>query len=65
MSSKVSAKKILEEVGAEAGDVIKIVKPNITYKGILLDRPETFDKNYITLKLDNGYNIGIDISDAK
>ncbi len=32
---------------------------------MLLDRSEDSDDGYIVLKLDSGYNLGVNISDAK
>jgi len=42
------------------GDIVKIVTSEETVEGTLLPRPEILDPNFIVLKLDNGYNIGID-----
>ena len=33
-------------------------------KGILLDRAEDPDDKHIVLKLNSGYNVGIDVGDA-
>ena len=44
----------------EYGDVIRVHTKEEVYKGIMLPRPEIFDENYTVIKLDNGYNIGID-----
>jgi len=41
------------------GDRIKVKKGDQTFEGILLPRSEVEDSDHITLKLDNGYNIGI------
>ncbi|MEM4348445.1 MAG: Glu-tRNA(Gln) amidotransferase subunit GatD [Candidatus Anstonellaceae archaeon] len=42
---------------AKPGDKVKVVCQNTSYIGILLPRPS--DDGYITIKLDSGYNIGI------
>ncbi len=53
------------------GDVIKVETINEgtdkdkIYEGILMPRPEIFEKGYIILKLENGYNIGIDENKIK
>ncbi len=44
----------------EYGDVVKVHTDEQTYEGILMPRPEIFEKGYVVIKLDNGYNIGID-----
>ena len=41
------------------GDRIKVKKGDQLFEGILLPRSEGENKHHITLKLDNGYNIGI------
>ena len=45
---------------AEYGDVVKVHTKEQTYEGILMPRPEIFEKDHTIIKLDNGYNIGID-----
>lgn len=44
------------------GDRVKIILPNEEYNGILLESPES-DKGIILLKLDSGYNIGLNKKD--
>jgi len=45
----------------EPGDIVEVHTDKETYRGILMPRPGTFfDKGYVAVKLDNGYNIGID-----
>ncbi len=51
-------KGITEEI--EAGDRIKVEKDGKTYEGILMPHHRFSGEDVITLKLDNGYNIGID-----
>ncbi|MFW6041277.1 MAG: Glu-tRNA(Gln) amidotransferase subunit GatD, partial [Thermoplasmatota archaeon] len=45
--------------GIEEGDYIKIIEEDKEYIGILMPRHRFSGKDIITLKLDNGYNIGI------
>ena len=45
---------------AKAGDVVEVITKEETISGILMPRPELLDENFIVLKLDSGYNIGID-----
>ncbi len=44
----------------EYGDIVKVHTKEEIYEGILLPRPEIFDENYTIIKLENGYNIGIE-----
>lgn len=41
------------------GDLVEIKTKNEVLKGILMPRPELFDKDFLILKLNNGYNVGI------
>jgi len=52
-------RKILESKNIDIGDLIEVSSKDFTYTGILMSRYEIFDRNYITIKLSNGYNIGI------
>jgi len=56
--------KFLDSSGLSIGDYIKIQKNGTSYFGILLDRPEDPDEKHIVLKLDSGYNVGIDVNNA-
>ena len=64
MTYKENAEKYIENYGLSIGDTIKVNKEDITYTGILLDRPEDADDGYLVLKLSSGYNIGVAIKDA-
>jgi glutamyl-tRNA(Gln) amidotransferase subunit D len=55
----------LELSDISVGDTIKIEKDNITHKGMLLEKPDYSNKNTLIIKLNSGYNIGVDIQDAK
>jgi glutamyl-tRNA(Gln) amidotransferase subunit D len=59
------SKEFLESAGISIGDSVKINKNDITYEGIILDRAEDADEFHVVLKLNNGYNVGLDIQDAK
>ena len=59
MTYKEISQKYLEDYGLGIGDTIKGHKEDISYKGILLDRPEDADDGYLVLKLSSGYNIGV------
>ncbi len=43
----------------KAGDYVEVICPDETIKGVLLESPE-LEKNIAIIKLDSGYNIGID-----
>ncbi len=64
MVYKGSSRKFLESSGISIGDVIKLTKNEISYKGILLDRAEDPDDKHIVIKLESGYNVGVDVSDS-
>ena len=46
----------------ELGDVVKVIAKDGVYEGILMPRPEILEKGYTVIKLDNGYNVGIEDS---
>ena len=64
MTYKENTKKYLDKYNLSIGDTIKIYKEDITYTGILLDRPEDADDGYLVLKLSSGYNIGVAIENT-
>lgn len=55
--------RAMEDEGVEVGDRIKVVKGNEEYEGILMPRTELGDGKNLVLKLDSGYNIGIEFSE--
>lgn len=59
------SKEFLESAGISIGDTAKITKNDIYYEGMVLDRAEDADEFHVVLKLKNGYNVGLDIEDAK
>ncbi|MBI2541776.1 Glu-tRNA(Gln) amidotransferase subunit GatD [Candidatus Woesearchaeota archaeon] len=46
----------------EYGDTVNVHTDGQVYEGILMPRPEIFEKNHTIIKLENGYNIGIEDS---
>ena len=44
---------------AKAGDRVKVITQDEELEGILMPRPEILDENITVVKLDSGYNIGI------
>ncbi len=45
---------------AQSGDRIRIKTSDSEYEGMLMPRPDILEKGVVVLKLDSGYNIGID-----
>lgn len=64
MNYRGPVEKLLESSGISVGDTIKIEKKDVSYEGMLLDRSEDSDDQHLVLKLDNGYNMGINIVGA-
>ncbi|MCQ2971037.1 glutamyl-tRNA(Gln) amidotransferase subunit D [Methanobrevibacter gottschalkii] len=64
MTYKENAEKFIETYGLSIGDKIQVNKDDISYTGILLDRPEDADDGYLVLKLSSGYNIGVAIQNT-
>ncbi len=64
MGYKGFSAKFLDSFGLSIGDVIKVTKNDVCYEGILLDRADDPDDKHIVLKLDSGYNIGVDVNRA-
>jgi len=56
------ALKLIENVKAEIGDMIRVTKDNQVFEGILIPRSEYGDENHIVVKLKNGYNVGIRVT---
>ena len=53
------ALKTLKNIGAKVGDLIRIIKGNQVYEGVLIPRSEYGDDKHIVIKLRSGYNIGV------
>ncbi|MEE8167352.1 MAG: hypothetical protein V3T58_00580 [Candidatus Hydrothermarchaeales archaeon] len=47
------------------GERIKIEKGDRYFEGVLMPRTELGDEDHIVLKFDNGYNIGIEVSEIR
>jgi len=50
---------------ANPGDKVKVTTKTETYTGILIPTPKLTDEDSLILKLENGYNIGINKKDIK
>ena len=59
---KGKALQFLKEARVEIGDIIRVLKDGETYEGVLIPRSEFSDDKHIVIKLRNGYNIGIRIT---
>ena len=64
MTYKELAKEFLDSANVSVGDTVKVEKKAVSYEGRLLDRSEDADSEHIILKLDSGYNLGVNISSA-
>ncbi|MEM0014785.1 MAG: Glu-tRNA(Gln) amidotransferase subunit GatD [Zestosphaera sp.] len=47
------------------GDRVRIKKGSIVYEGVVLPKSEFSSTNILVVKLDNGYNVGVDVSGAE
>ncbi len=56
---KGKALKMLKKAKAEIGDIIRVLKEEKVYEGALIPRSEFGDDAHIVIKLKNGYNVGI------
>ena len=56
-------REILRRAGVRIGDEIEVMIGGVVYRGILMARYELADPSYIVIKLPNGYNIGIKVSE--
>jgi len=51
--------------GVRVGDRVRIRKGPLIYEGVVLPKSEFSSENVLVIKLDNGYNVGIDVSGAE
>jgi len=58
-------KEFLELSDIDVGDIVRVTKTNIEHEGMLLEKPDYSNENTIIIKLSSGYNIGIDVKNAK
>ncbi|MDD2644163.1 MAG: Glu-tRNA(Gln) amidotransferase subunit GatD, partial [Methanobacteriaceae archaeon] len=65
MTYKELSEKFIDDAGISIGDTVFIEKDDVSYEGIILDRSNDALDEFIVIKLDSGYNIGINIKDAK
>jgi glutamyl-tRNA(Gln) amidotransferase subunit D len=53
------------KINAKPGDYVEIRTSDATHSGILMPRPELADKDHVIIKLDSGYNMGIELKKIK
>ena len=58
-------RRMLKDEKIDVGDRSVVEKNGRSYEGVLMPRIKSGDTNCIVLKLDNGYNLGIDYKGAK
>jgi glutamyl-tRNA(Gln) amidotransferase subunit D len=58
-------KKLLEKNKLEIWDIVQIFTEKTQYKGIILPRIEHSAPNFINIKLENNYNIGVKVSEIQ
>ncbi|HDJ83782.1 MAG TPA: Glu-tRNA(Gln) amidotransferase GatDE subunit D, partial [Desulfurococcaceae archaeon] len=58
-----TTRSLLKEQGIRVGDRIRVRKGDLVYEGVLMPREKLYDRPIVVLKLDNGYNIGIRITE--
>lgn len=64
MTYKELTGKFLEDAGVSIGDTVSLVKEDVSYEGIILDRSNDAEDGFLVIKLDSGYNVGINIENA-
>jgi glutamyl-tRNA(Gln) amidotransferase subunit D len=55
-------KKVLEDAGADEGDLVEIEIAGRSFQGIVMPHHEFSGRDILTIKLENGYNIGLDLT---
>ncbi len=58
-------RKLLENHDLKIWDILQVTTDNTTFEGILLPRNEYSQPDYIEIKLENNYNVGINVSQIK
>jgi glutamyl-tRNA(Gln) amidotransferase subunit D len=55
-------KERLSSLNLKVGDIVRIRKGGLTLSGALMPRSQYEDDRHIVLKLDNGYNVGVEVT---
>ncbi|MHA2182236.1 MAG: Glu-tRNA(Gln) amidotransferase subunit GatD, partial [Promethearchaeota archaeon] len=62
---KGEGKELLEKYNLNIWDIIQIKTEKTSYEGIILPRSEYSAENFINIKLENNYNVGIKVSEIQ
>ena len=54
--------ELLKRSGADIGDRVRIVDDDKAYEGVLIPRTELGDERIIVVKLNSGYNVGVQVT---
>src|SRR3989338_8994955 len=65
MSYSKQVESLLKEKEISVGDRIEIIRNGKVFEGILMPRIELGDISKLIVKLDSGYNIGVELDKAK
>ena len=57
--------ELLKRHGVAVGSPVRIGMADMTYLGIIMPRYEYLDDMHVVLKLENGYNVGLDVKDVE
>ena len=60
-----SAKKFISDNGAKVHDRVRIEAKGLIYEGLILPKNNFSKDDIIVIKLDNGYNLGVSVENAK
>ena len=60
-----SAEKFISDNGAKVHDRVKIEAKGLIYEGLILPKNNFSKDDIIVIKLDNGYNLGVSVENAK
>jgi len=53
------SQKLLNKYNVKIGDKVEVISSKGNYRGIIMPRYESFNDDYIVIKLKSGYNIGL------
>ena len=60
-----SAEKFISDNGAKVHDRVRIEAKDLIYEGLILPKNNFSKEDIIVIKLDNGYNLGVSVENAK
>ena len=53
------SQKLLNKYNVKIGDKVKVISSKGNYRGIIMPRYESFNDDFVVIKLKSGYNIGL------